>query len=265
MSVSIAVALAAVAGLFVPALAFAQSTPAPESAAIPPVVWELRSMNVGADPFEPPDPAAYTAQFLPDGELLVQADCNRGIGDFALDGDSIAIGPIGLTRMGCPEGSRGVEFVDLLSQAVRWSYRDDLLVLELPADAGSLAFAPALSGVVWEWQGFQGGNGAVVAPEHPAAYTIAFEPGGTLALQADCNRGEADWTADPPAIRIKPGTMTLIGCESGSLDGEFLAGLEQASSFVFRDGRLFLALPMDAGIHAFAAAVPGEAASPTAG
>jgi heat shock protein HslJ len=253
------------ASLLLPAIAVAQGTPAGEPTDIPPVVWELQTLSTGAEQLTPPNPAAYTVQFLSDGELRVRADCNRGIGDYTLDGSSITIGPIGLTRMGCPAGSLDGRFMEALSRAAVWSFQDDLLILDAPADSGSLAFAPALTGVVWEWQGFAGGDGSTVTPDDPTAYTIAFVNESELALRADCNQGRGAWTADPPQIDLTPGAITVIGCEEGSLDGRFLTDLDQVSSFVFREGLLYLALPMDAGIHAFAGTPPTIDATPAAG
>ena len=50
-------------------------------------------------------------------------------------------------------------------------------------------------------------------------------------------------------------------CPSGSLMERFLRDLDQVTSHVFRDGKLYLALPMDAGILAFA---PTSLAPPAA-
>jgi heat shock protein HslJ len=241
------------------------ATPTPAAPEMPPVVWELQTMTTRGSTVEPADPAAYTVQFLPDGELRVRADCNRGRASYEIDGQSLRVGPVALTRMGCPAGSHGTGFADLLGRAAAWSFADDKLVLTVPDGDDSLTFAPALEGVVWQWQGFQGSDDSVLTPSDPAAYTVEFQPDGILLVRADCNRGSWGWSAEPPAITIKPGMMTLVGCEEGSLGDRFSFDLGAVSSFVFRDGRLFLALPMDSGIHEFAATVPEAEATPEAG
>lgn len=263
----VAIALAAILVVVSPLALGAQGTATPTAAApeMPPVVWELQSMTTRGATVSPTDPAAYTIQFLADGELRVRADCNRGRATYELDDQSISVGPVALTRMGCPQGSHDAKFVDALTRASAWSFADDTLVLTIPGDEGSLTFAPALEGVVWQWQGFQGGDDSVLDPTDPAAYTVEFQPDGMLRIRADCNHGNWSWSAEPPEITIVPGMMTLVGCEEGSLGDRFSLDLEAASSFVFRDGRLFLALPMDSGIHEFAAVLPEPEATPEAG
>lgn len=262
----VAAAIAAILVLAAPLAAGAQGTATPSAAApeMPPVVWELQSMTTKGSTAEPADPAAYTIQFLPDGELRVRADCNRGRASYEIGGQNLAIGPVALTRMGCPAGSLDARFVDALSRAKEWSFADDQLVLTIPGGDDSLNLAPALEGVVWQWQGFHGSEDSVLTPDDPAAYTIEFQSDDVLLVRADCNRGSWAWSAEPPAVTIEPGTMTLVGCEEGSLGDRFSFDLGEVSSFVFRDGRLFLALPMDAGIHEFAAVAPEPEATPEA-
>jgi heat shock protein HslJ len=42
-------------------------------------------------------------EFKPDGEVAGYGGCNRFFGGYKISGDSIAIGPLASTRMGCPE------------------------------------------------------------------------------------------------------------------------------------------------------------------
>ncbi len=262
-----ALAVAAILVLTTPFAASGQGTATPTASEpeIPPVVWELQSMDAQGSTVEPDDPSAYTVQFLPDGDMQVRADCNRGHGSYELDGQSLVIGPVALTRMGCPAGSHDAVFADTLSRATEWAFADDQLVLTTADGAESLTFAPSLAGVVWQWQGFEGSDDSVVTPNDPASYTIEFQPDGTLLVRADCNRGNWGWSAEPPELTIEPGMMTLVGCEEGSLGDRFSADLIAASSFVFRDGGLFIAMPMDAGIHEFAATVRQSETTPEAG
>jgi hypothetical protein len=57
-----------------------------------------------------------------------------------------------------------------------------------------------------------------------------------------------------------------MACPEDSLDAAFARYLDEAVSFVFRDGKLYLALPVDAGIAEFAAVIAEEGgATPTTG
>ena len=74
--------------------------------------------------------------------MNVRADCNRGSASYVRNGNSIAIGPIALTRMMCPAGSRDGEFLKDLGNVSGLLFRGNDLVLTLKVDSGSMRFAP---------------------------------------------------------------------------------------------------------------------------
>jgi heat shock protein HslJ len=245
------------------------ATPEP-AAGIPPVIWQLAAITA-ADGAErvPDDPAKYTLRFTPDGSAGIVADCNVGGGTTTIDGNNLDISQMRITLAFCGEESLSSDYVAALDEAVSFSYVDDALVLDL-ADGGALRFTPALTGVVWEWQGFQGGDDSEVVPDDPANYTIQFMEDGSVAVLADCNRGRGSYTVDGALIDISPIALTRMACPPGSLGVEFAIDLEEVNTFVFRDGNLYLALPVDSGIHEFVARVaePDQGtptASPVAG
>gem|GEM_PF-1371111 len=258
------------ASLALPLAATAQeATPVPPAnAASPePVVWQLQLLS-GAEGDLLPEGRDYTLQFLPDGELLAQVDCNRGRGTWTATDAGIDIGPIATTRMACPPGSIDRQFLEAADAATAWTYADDALVLS--GDTGAtMTFAPALQGVTWVWQGFQGMDGTVVSPPDPADYTLAFLADDRLAVKADCNRGAGTWTVNGAEIDLTIDALTRAACPETSLSPVFVRDVDEVSSFVFRDGRLYLALPVDSGIHEFAArydqpARPADEAAPAA-
>jgi heat shock protein HslJ len=123
-----------------------------------------------------------------------------------------------------------------------------------------------LSGVQWAWQTFQGSDDTIVRPDDPSQYTIEFLPNGTLAIQAACHHAVGTYTVDNSTVDLRIGESTRAICPSGALMDRFLRDLDQVTSHVFRDGKLYLALPMDAGIHAFApTSIAPPAATPAAG
>ncbi|MGI9253952.1 MAG: META domain-containing protein, partial [Thermomicrobiales bacterium] len=245
-----------------------EATPvASDSTTIEPVVWQLQSL-ADANGENLPGDRVYTVQFQPDGALGVQADCNRGRGDWSADSGALQIGRIGVTRMMCPPGSIDQPFLTTLEGAATWRYEDSALIVETN-DGATLVFAPALEGVTWVWEGIQGGDDSVVTPPDPAAYSITFLPNGKLALKADCNRGAGSWTFNNPSIDLQVGALTRMACPEGSRFSEFVRDVDAVSSAVFQDGRLYLALPVDGGIHTFAprfspSAGPNAEATPEA-
>ena len=230
----------------------AQSTPVANTPpALPPLLWELVEFTAADQPPLPvAQPASYTVQFLPEGKVGVRADCNQLLGDYSATAGEIDVTLRVSTLALCPPESHATQFQALLEAATRHELDPDGNLL-LTGDAGQLLLRPSLFGVTWEWREFQGGDDTIVTPRNPRAYTLTFRPDGKLAIGADCNRAMGSFTADPPRIDIKVAGVTRRLCPPGTLMDRYLADLEEVSSYVFRDGELFLALPMDAGIMAF--------------
>ncbi|MEZ4634810.1 MAG: META domain-containing protein [Caldilineaceae bacterium] len=92
----------------------------------------------------PADPAAYTLEFAADGRVAVQADCNRGTGPYALEGNQLTFGAVAVTLMACPEGSQSDAYLQQLGQVGSYFITEDgRLVLELQVDSGSMTFIAA--------------------------------------------------------------------------------------------------------------------------
>jgi heat shock protein HslJ len=108
------------------------------------VLWSWQGMQMGDGARIVPDgPERYTLEFLPGGRVSVRADCNRGNASFERNGNAISFGPIALTRMMCPPGSRDAEFLRGLGMVSGMLFRGSDLVLTLKADSGSMRFTPA--------------------------------------------------------------------------------------------------------------------------
>lgn len=265
---ALVVAGLAMAGL-VPAAA-SQSTPGPTQVAeslLPEVRWELSEAALADGTVHAPDdPELYTIQFLPGGEVIARADCNQVAGAYGLDGDSLGLSGLTTTLAGCPEGSLGADYAAWLDQISGFELTDDALLLDLD-DGGELRFTPSLTGVTWEWQRFLGGNNSVVAPQQPDHFTLQFDDGPEriVSVRADCNAGSGGFVQSGPAISIGGLALTDAYCGNGSLDREFLRLLDEVTSFTFLEGRLVLALPVDAGVLIFEARAIDNAATPVAG
>lgn len=238
-----------------PALAWQdapEATPAAGSP-IPPVTWQLVEASLADGTVHTPDdPSRYTIQFLPEGEVAIQADCNQGGGGYEIDGFLLSMPALRTTLMGCPEGSLGSEYGFWLSQVTEFELTDEALVLSLE-DGGTLRFEVALGGVTWEWQEFQSSDDSVTAPENPGDYTLRFEADDHALVRADCNIGSGTVKLDDSTIAIDGIALTRMTCPEPSLERDYVRLLDDASSYLFVGGRLALVLPMDAGTMLFTA------------
>jgi heat shock protein HslJ len=101
--------------------------------------WQGTQMKDGRR-IAPDAPERYSLDFQPGGQVSVRADCNRGRASYRLDDTALTLGPIALTKMMCPPGSRDAEFLEQLAAVTRQTTRGDELVLTLRNDAGSMRF-----------------------------------------------------------------------------------------------------------------------------
>lgn len=237
-----------------------EATPTPMTSPIPPLRWELQQIAGNTSAQTPETPADYWIQLLPTGQMWFRADCNQGSGPYTLDGDSLTFGELISTRVACAEGSLSDEFIADLGYVASWLMVGDLsdeLVLQLMADGGTLNFRPALTGVVWEWTQFEGGDGSVVTAADPTRYTLAFQEDGSVQVKADCNTGQSQANIDGSSLDLTVAT-TKMACPPDSQAADFLRYLDEAVSYVIAGGMLHLSLPMDAGIATFRPVVPTE-------
>ena len=108
------------------------------------VVWSWQGTQMSDDArFVPDAPERYTLEFLPGSRVSVRADCNRGSASYTRNGNALGFGPIALTRMMCPPGSRDAEFLKGLGNVSGMLFRGSDLVLTLKVDSGSMRFAPS--------------------------------------------------------------------------------------------------------------------------
>jgi heat shock protein HslJ len=243
-----------------------QATPTPGAAGIPPVVWELVALT-GADgvPVEIDDPSRYTLQFLEEGKVAARFDCNRGSGGFTAADGELTIGQMATTLALCEPDSQAQPFQLILQDVTSYELDADGYLI-LRGDGGELRLSPQLTGVLWSWREFAGGDGEIVRPDDPERYTVEFLADGKLAIRADCNRGMGAYTVDAPRIDLRVGGLTRMACPPGSHMDRFVRYLDEVNSHVFRDGNLYLALPIDSGILEFVPrTIEAPEATPVAG
>jgi heat shock protein HslJ len=118
------------------------------------------------------DPARYRIEFTDATTMAVQADCNRGRASYTLSSqDELQTGPIGLTKMGCPEDSQDRQFLTALAAARRLQPGADWLRAELADGQGSMLLARDSSARLHQYR-----------CADSASFAVGLAPGGALVL-----------------------------------------------------------------------------------
>lgn len=102
--------------------------------------WTSLSEKEPASQSVVPNPENYTITFSGDGSISIQADCNVVNGSFSGEGTALTftLGPSTLAF--CGEESLDLMFTELLSTVESYSIKNDLLILYLEDDFGSMTF-----------------------------------------------------------------------------------------------------------------------------
>ena len=207
------------------------------------VVWEWTGTTTPVETITVADPSRYQIEFLEDGAVAVQNDCNRAFGNYtASDDGSITIQIVGSTMAMCPPDSQDALFVQQLNNAAVYFFQDGGLFIDQTADSGTMQFrnaanAPApeaslLVGTTWQWIDLAQANTAeAVTP--PEAYTIIFNDDGSVNIQADCNSAFGTYTADAGSITITVGGVTRAMCPPESRSQQFLDLLGTVTTYNF--------------------------------
>jgi heat shock protein HslJ len=207
-------------------------------------------------------PNNYTADFKADGTVHVRADCNTGNGTYIADGSSIKVEVLAMTRAACPPSSLSDEFVRALNEAVLYQIEGGVLLMDLPMDSGTMKLAvnppapapgvdPNLLGKVWQWTGTQQPDNEQFVVPSPSQYTAEFLNNNAVRIQADCNTGSGNYTADGSNISIQIGATTRAACPEGSLSDEFVISLNNAALYRIEGSELYIDLVADGGTMRF--------------
>jgi heat shock protein HslJ len=249
-------AVIALLTILIAAAPLATGTPASgNESGIPPVVWEVVGISgpSGARD-ELTDAIRYTVQFQPGGVLAVTSRCNQSTGTYSADDRAQQLRVSIATVSPCASASRFWQesFAGLLNAVNRFEFdRDGFLVLA--GDDERLWLRAQLTGVVWEWRMFRGGDDSRIEPDRPSDFTLSFAADDRLTIEAGCIRTMGTYTADGTAIEFVVDQPTRVTHPCEALTGQYLRDLGEVTSYVFRDGNLYLALWADAGIMEFAA------------
>lgn len=206
--------------------------------------WQLvapgaQGAGVGADEKRP-----VTALFE-GGRVSGFSGCNRFMGSYTLDRDSVLFGPLAGTMMACPEPEMAIEkaFLGALTGTLRYAISGDRLTLT-PATGAPLVFqaepAPMLQGVNWIVTGFNNGRHAVVGPLLGTTLNLTFDQGQVYG-SSGCNTFRAAYASEGNRLAIGPIASTRKACSAEGVmqqEREFLAALESVKVWAISGGML---------------------------
>jgi heat shock protein HslJ len=104
--------------------------------------WQWLQMVTPVETVSVDNPTNYLVEFMPDGLISIQADCNTGSGSYEFDGSALSINITSTTLALCPEGSLSDLFIRSLNAAAIPFEQNGNLFIDLFADGGTMEFAP---------------------------------------------------------------------------------------------------------------------------
>lgn len=200
--------------------------------------WKLVALTpAGKSAVAPKNPLDYTLRLTADGKALITADCNSGGGTYTLAGDKLTFSGLVTTLMGCPNGSLGSQFAQMLGGEQTISWKAYGIILTGPK-GGALEFSPALTNVTWQWQPAAVVSDGTAPAISVGQYTVAFGNTGDLAVMADCNRGKTTYLTNGGALAIRGIALTKANCPEGTLANQFVQGLQASTAYQVSGGAL---------------------------
>lgn len=193
------------------------------------------------------EPSKYALAFQPDGALTVQADCNRGMGRYLLDGSRVTL-TLGAMTLGlCPSGSQSDVFLRDLRDVASFVMDGEHLVLNLRVDGGNMVFAPqpaaSLVGPEWRVTGVNNGRGGLASVAPDATLTATFASDGSVSGNTGCNQFRGGYTVDGAALHVGELISTRRACISDALSAQeqqYLTALRAATTYRLDGNQLTL-------------------------
>jgi heat shock protein HslJ len=124
---------------------------------------------------------------------------------------------------------------------------------QTPPPARTDSLPEALAGTEWRLVEFRSSDDGIgiQRPTDASRYTMSLAENGTVSMRLDCNQASGTWTAtiSGSSFGFGPLRMTRVACQQPSLDNQIARHTEFVSSFLLRDGFLFLNLMADGGTY----------------
>ena len=159
--------------------------------------------------------------------------CNRFSAPYTVKGDSLELGQIASTLIGCPAPADAVEkaYVKALGQVASWQQDGAQLVLKDGSGTEVLRYRASTPAGTWEATSIQTPN-ALASPLSGTKITAVFGEDGSLTGSAGCNTYRTSYKTDRGKITIDPPAATKKFCAEpkGVMEQEaaYLAALPTA-------------------------------------
>jgi heat shock protein HslJ len=138
-----------------------------------------------------------------------------------------------------------------------------LLITAFAGSSGSLLAATSIEGT-WKLTQYLGPNNTQVPALASATPTATFA-GGMITGTTGCNSFTASYTVSGSTLTIKPGIMSLVGCQGpvGTQEQAFMANLNTVTGFTITGSTLTLTNASGAAVLTFTDATPGGSGGAT--
>jgi len=209
-------------------------------------LWQRTELSDGTT-IPSSDPSKYVLALLPEGQLALQADCNRGNGTYTTSGSQLTLKPGAITLAACPPDSQGTIFLRDLQWVVSYVRDGENLVLNMQIDSGNIIFSPqpqaSLTGTTWRVQSVNNGRGGVQSVVAGTQLSMTFGDDGTVSGETGCNTFRGAYTVTDATIEFSPLITTRRACASEAASAQeqaFLAALGASTRYELSGDRLIL-------------------------
>ena len=104
--------------------------------------WRWSELIEEGEPSTVANPQNYTLRFEPDLTLRITADCNTGVGTYAVDGERIRLDLGNISQAECGPDSLSGQYLELLQTVDEYELDEGLLLLYPTEVADRMVFAP---------------------------------------------------------------------------------------------------------------------------
>ena len=166
------------------------------------------------------------------GRVSGFSGCNRLVGSYTVENDTVTLSQLAGTMMACPEPEMALEgvFRAALGGPLRYSVAGDRLTLK-PASGEPLVLVAVVQRLDGDWKvsGFNNGRDAVVGLSGEAPIALSFEK-GAVSGDAGCNTFRGAYVVDGKGVKIGPLALTRKACAEDVMkqEREFLSALASA-------------------------------------
>lgn len=180
-----------------------------------------------------------------DGQLRAHAGCNHLSGSYEIDGDTLTVGPMGGTEMGCPKPLMAQDewLAGLFAEPARLGddpltiTAGDIILTLTPREEASPD--RTLTGTRWVLDGLIEGEAVSSVPAGPKVVLTLTDDAAQIA--GLCNGWSAEVAATAEEITWTPGMRTLMACADEArnrLDADVAALLTGATAYEIEERTL---------------------------